>query len=363
MTTNESITGNDARLDEIQFTGIAARTDTYEDLLRLADSFGGAREVTTASVVGLVSRAIAQRSPCLTDLSVRLLVVLIEHVYDEKAWRSGRLTVFPGNRRLAEITGKNERSIRRALSLLEANHWIIRRYTETNTRASGNAGIDLRPVAARLYELRQAENFLDEKIEAAREYKRQERDDLARMEAQQKPVSETQKEHKEHKESGGADTSVHHKSYKLNPGSTNLVQSGASQATLGHGSNSSFNDIDVDTEILFLMVQSSPTLQKQLTAAELCELVGPEPSGAAIQSVVSAVRWILTNQVKLRPAVWRVALDKHGWAALAAVVVAVDRQGVRDPASYLYSMLKAARLRDTVRHSLRALERQEGGYA
>ncbi|WP_156488261.1 hypothetical protein [Thalassospira xiamenensis] len=57
------------------------------------------------------------------------------------------------------------------------------------------------------------------------------------------------------------------------------------------------------------------------------------------------------------------ALDKHGWAALAAVVVAVDRQGVRDPASYLYSMLKAARLRDTVRHSLRALESQEGGYA
>ena len=360
MTTNESITGNDARLDEIQFTGIAARTDTYEDLLRLADSFGGAREVTTASVVGLVSRAIAQRSPCLTDLSVRLLVVLIEHVYDEKAWRSGRLTVFPGNRRLAEITGKNERSIRRALSLLEANHWIIRRYTETNTRASGNAGIDLRPVAARLYELRQAEDFLDEKIEAAREYKRQERDDLARIEAQQKPDTETQKEHKE---SGGADTSVHLKSYKLNPGSTNLVQSGASQATLGQRSSNSISDIDVDTEILFLMVQSSPTLQKQLTAAELCELVGPEPSGAAIQSVVSAVRWILTNQVKLRPAVWRVALDKHGWAALAAVVVAVDRQGVRDPASYLYSMLKAARLRDTVRHSLRALERQEGGYA
>ncbi|WP_430471402.1 helix-turn-helix domain-containing protein [Thalassospira lucentensis] len=360
MTTNESITGNDARLDEIQFTGIAARTDTYEDLLRLADSFGGAREVTTASVVGLVSRAIAQRSPCLTDLSVRLLIVLIEHVYDEKAWRCGRLTVFPGNRRLAEITGKNERSIRRALSLLEANHWIIRRYTETNTRASGNAGIDLRPVAARLYELRQAEDFLDEKIEAAREYKRQERDDLARIEAQQKPDTETQKEHKE---SGGADTSVHLKSYKLNPGSTNLVQSGASQATLGQRSSNSISDIDVDTEILFLMVQSSPTLQKQLTAAELCELVGPEPSGAAIQSVVSAVRWILTNQVKLRPAVWRVALDKHGWAALAAVVVAVDRQGVRDPASYLYSMLKAARLRDTVRHSLRALERQEGGYA
>lgn len=359
MTTTESISGCNAGWDTIR-TGIAERTDTYKDLLSLADSFNGANDVTTASVVGLVSRAIAQRSPCLTDLSVRLLIVLIEHVYDEKAWRSGRLTVFPGNKRLAEITGKNERSIRRALALLEANHWIIRRYTETNTRASGNAGIDLRPVAARLYELRQAENFLEEKIEASRERKRQERDDLARLEARKK-VEESQS--KEQKESGGEDSSVHRKSYKLNPGSSNLVQSGASQATLGQRSDNSISDIDVDTEILFLMVQASPSLQKQLSAAELCELVGPEPSGDAIQSVVSAVRWILTNQVKLRPAVWRVALDKHGWAALAAVVVAVDRQGVRDPASYLYSMLKAARLRDTVRHSLRALESQEGGYA
>ncbi|HAI30383.1 MAG TPA: hypothetical protein DCM48_12705, partial [Thalassospira sp.] len=105
MTTTESISGGNVRWEEIR-TGIAERTDTYKELLSLADSFNGTADVTTASVVGLVSRAIAQRSPCLTDLSVRLLIVLIEHVYDEKSWRSGRLTVFPGNRRLAEITGK-----------------------------------------------------------------------------------------------------------------------------------------------------------------------------------------------------------------------------------------------------------------
>ncbi|MDP2699887.1 helix-turn-helix domain-containing protein [Thalassospira sp.] len=362
MTTTESI-GSIPNAAPVP-RGLADRTDSYPELLSLADSFTGTTEVTTASVVGLVSRAVSQLSPCMTDLSVRLLIILIEHVYDERAWRTGRLTVWPGNRRLAEMTGKNERSVRRALCQLEANHWIVRRYSCTNRRADGGAGIDLRPVAARLHDLRQAEIFLEQKIEATREQARAERDDLARLAEQQ---AREQGSANEHKESGEADSSVHRKSYKLNPGSTNLVQSGASQATPGQRSinrvTGPVSGIDVDSEILFLMVQASPTLQKQLSAAELCDLVGPEPSSASIEAVVSAVRWIITHQVKLRPAVWRVGVEKHGWAALAAVVVAADRQGVRDPAGYLYSMLKAARLRDTVRHSLRALEQQESGHA
>ena len=340
--------------------GTAARTDSYKELLDLADGFTGSPQVTTASVVGLVTRAIAQCSPCLTDLSVRLLIALIEHIYDEKAWRTGRLTVFPGNKRLAEMTGKTDRSIRRALSHLEANHWIVRRYTEKNTRSSGCAGIDLRPLAARLYELRQAEAFLDEKIEAARENSQAERDDLARIQIATKA---TDIEVVEQEESGGEDSSVPHKSYKLNPGSTNLVQSRASQAKRGQDVDVTKSLIEVDSEIVFLMVQASPSLQNQLSPAELCELTGPEPSAQSIEAVATAVRWILMHNVKLRPAVWKLAVLRHGWAALAAVVVAVDRQGVRDPASYLYSMLKAARLRDTVRHSLRALEQQDSGFA
>ncbi|MEQ5777599.1 hypothetical protein J4E05_18890 [Thalassospira sp. NFXS8] len=340
--------------------GLARRTESYGDLLALCDGFTGCNDVTSASVVGLVSRGISCLSPCLTDLSVRVLILLIEHIYDVRAWRSGRLTVWPGNRRLAELTGKNERSIRRALSLLEANHWIVRRYSATNRRSDGNAGIDLRPLAARLHDLRQAAAFLEQKIVAAREEAKAERDDLARLEtAKQTLLDETS----EHKESGVGDTSVRLKSYKLNPGSTNLVQDRASQATPGQRSKPAISDIDVDSEILFLMVQASPTLQKQLTAAELCDLVGPAPAAASIQAVVSSVRWTLSNQIKLRPSAWQFALAKHGWAALAAVMVAVDRQGVRDPASYLYAMLKSARLRDTVRHNLRAVEQQESGHA
>jgi hypothetical protein len=340
--------------------GLAGRTESYGDLLALCDGFTGCNDVTTASVVGLISRAISCLSPCLTDLSVRVLILLIEHVYDVRAWRSGRLTVWPGNRRLAELTGKNERSIRRALSLLEANHWIVRRYSVTNRRSDGNAGIDLRPVAARLHELRQAAEFLERKIESAREQAKAERDDLEMTKASQAASLSLDEVSKE---SGVVDASVHLKSYKINPGSTNLVQDGASQATPGQRSCPEISDLDVDGEILFLMVQASPTLQKQLTAAELCDLVGPAPSAASIQSVVAAVRWTLSNQIKLRPSVWQFAQAKHGWAALAAVMVAVDRQGVRDPAGYLYAMLKSARLRDTVRHNLRAVEQQESGHA
>ena len=340
--------------------GLAGRTESYGDLLALCDGFTGCNDVTTASVVGLVSRAISCLSPCLTDLSVRVFILLIEHVYDVRAWRSGRLTVWPGNRRLAELTGKNERSIRRALSLLEANHWIVRRYSVTNRRSDGNAGIDLRPVAAQLHELRQAAEFLERKIESAREQAKAERDDLEMTKASQAASLSLDEVSKE---SGVVDTSVRLKSYKINPGSTNLVQDGASQATPGQRSCPTISDLDVDGEILFLMVQASPTLQKQLTATELCDLVGPEPSSGAIQSVVAAVRWTLSNQIKLRPSVWQFALAKHGWAALAAVMVAVDRQGVRDPAGYLYAMLKSARLRDTVRHNLRAIEQQESGHA
>ncbi|WP_157831975.1 helix-turn-helix domain-containing protein [Thalassospira marina] len=346
--------------EAITVPGLAGRTETYGDLLALCDGFTGCNDVTTASVVGLVSRAISCLSPCLTDLSVRVLILLIEHVYDVRAWRSGRLTVWPGNRRLAELTGRNERSIRRALCLLEANHWVVRRYSASNRRSDGNAGIDLRPVAARLHELRQAAEFIEQKIESARERAKAERDDLARLDACEDTSSDSLHEHKE---SGEEDVSVPLKSYKLNPGSTNLVQSGAAQATPGQRSCATISDIDVDSEILFLMVQASPTLQKQLTAAELCDLMGPEPSSASVQAVAMAVKSTLSHQIKLRPAVWRVALAKHGWAAMAAVMVAVDRQGVRDPAGYLYAMLKSARLRDTVRHNLRAIEQQESGHA
>jgi hypothetical protein len=254
---------------------------------------------------------------------------------------------------LAELTGKNERSIRRALCLLEANHWIVRRYSASNRRSDGNAGIDLRPLAARLHELRQAAEFIEQKIESAREQAKAERDDLAMTNEPDDGAIE----------SGVVDISVLLKSYKINPGSTNLVQGGATQATSGQRSCPTISSLAVDSEILFLMVQASPTLQKQLTAAELCDLMGPEPSSASVQAVATAVKSILSRHIKLRPAVWQVALAKHGWAALAAVMVAVERHGVRDPAGYLYAMLKSARLRDTVRHNLRAIEQQESGRA
>mgnify|MGYP006902922039 CR=1 FL=1 len=80
-------------------------------------------------------------------------------------------------------------------------------------------------------------------------------------------------------------------------------------------------------------------------------------------AVSRAVSWLLCSQVRLRPQLWQSAIRAHGWAALAAVLVAVDRQGVRDPAAYLCTMLRSSCLRETVGHNLRALIVQAPGHA
>ncbi|KJS45743.1 MAG: hypothetical protein VR70_00165 [Rhodospirillaceae bacterium BRH_c57] len=147
-----------------------------------------------------------------------------EHVHGDEKWRQGRLRVIPSNARLAMMLGTCERRVRSLLALLEANHWIIRRYTEANRRNRPEAGIDLAPVAARL---------------------------------------------------------------------------------------------------------------DRLAAA-----VG-----------------IFVRETGLSGNVWAQGVARHGWAALGAAVVTMERQGVPRKPGYLRTMLRHSRLPDTVRHSLRQLLR------
>jgi hypothetical protein len=323
-------------------SGIASRAGDFADLHFLSASFNGTgRGVTSASVSGLVARGVKVLSPALTATAVHLLVLLVEHVYDADRWQSGRLTVLPGNRRLALMLGIDERSVRRLLRLLEDNRWLVRRYTNTNRR-SGDAGIDLRPLAARLAELHEAVAFLEEEIQAARVEDIDLRDDVP----------------KRNVESAQGDSNDHLESYKLNPSSSNSVQ----------GREGVKPDADPicgadDLELIAAVVQASPTLQANLTPAELMDAIGEDPSPQTIHAVARSVSWIMQSQVRLRHFVWKTALEQHGWAAIAAVCVAVDRRGVKNPAGYLHSMLQASELRRTIWLNLKALADQEAGHA
>lgn len=203
--------------------GPARRSDTYQHLE--ASSRGAcAPGVTTAAVTGLIARAVKVLCPALSPAAVHLLILLVEHVHGDEKWRQGRLRVIPSNARLAMMLGTCERRVRSLLALLEANHWIIRRYTEANRRNRPEAGMDLAPVAAPL---------------------------------------------------------------------------------------------------------------DRLAAA-----VG-----------------IFVRETGLSGNVWAQGVARHGWAALGAAVVTMERQGVTRKPGYLRTMLRHSRLPDTVRHSLRQLLR------
>ncbi|SOD99419.1 Replication protein C N-terminal domain-containing protein [Caenispirillum bisanense] len=156
--------------------GIARRTETYAELEASARGVS-APGVTTAAVTGLVLRGVKVLTPALTPAAVHLLALLVEHVHGDDRWRLGRLRVVPSNARLAAMMGTCGRGIRRLLSLLEANHWIVRRYTASNRRSRPQAGIDLAPVAARLADLREAVVWVAEEGREARRHADGERPD------------------------------------------------------------------------------------------------------------------------------------------------------------------------------------------
>lgn len=333
-------------------SGIAARACNFAELEDLTRSYQGMERVSSAAVTGLVLRGVRVLCPALTPSAVHLLALLAEHVYRADRWRTGQLRVTASNGRLAHMLGVSERAVRRLLALLEANRWIIRRYNNGNRRGD-IAGIDLRPLAARLGELQRAEVVVAEEAADRRARVRAERDDLA---ASTEEDNRTQRAAQE-------DSNVRLKSYNLNPGLTDLVQGQAEGEDAARSCPTSGPEVEADQEIIALMAEASPTLQRQLTPEELQELLEARPSPRTLVAVSRAVSWLLRSQVRLRPQLWQSAIRAHGWAALAAVLVAVDRQGVRDPAAYLCTMLRSSCLRETVRHNLRALTTQTPGHA
>lgn len=105
-----------------------------------------------AAIVGLLTRA--GGAVGLSDGSRLTLLTLVELVHTDK-WRAGEPTLWPSNSTIAEARGVEVRTIQRHLSDLEAQGWLIRRYTRSHHRA-GQGCIDLSPLTHRLGELRDA---------------------------------------------------------------------------------------------------------------------------------------------------------------------------------------------------------------
>ncbi|WP_176525348.1 helix-turn-helix domain-containing protein [Caenispirillum bisanense] len=276
-------------------------------------------------MTGLVLRGVKVLTPALTPAAVHLLALLVEHVHGDDRWRLGRLRVVPSNARLAAMMGTCERGIRRLLSLLEANHWIVRRYTASNRRSRPQAGIDLAPVAARLADLREAVAWVAEEGRDARRQADAERPDGRK------------------EQSGREDKSVLLKSYSRTPKPSASVQpaeAGADASAVG--------------ELVSLMLHASPRLQGLLSAHDLIDLQRPRPPAPALNRLTVVVG-VFVRELGLSSGIWTEALARHGWAALAAAVVVMERQEVKRRAGYLRSMLRHPKLADTVRHSLRRL--------
>ncbi len=105
-----------------------------------------------AAIVGLLTRAGAAVG--LADGSRLTLLTLVELVHTDR-WRAGEPTLWTSNATIAEARGVEIRTVQRHLSDLEAQGWLVRRYTRSHHRA-GQGCIDLSPLTHRLGDLREA---------------------------------------------------------------------------------------------------------------------------------------------------------------------------------------------------------------
>ncbi|WP_460926182.1 helix-turn-helix domain-containing protein [Novispirillum itersonii] len=298
--------------------------------------------MTTARVVSLVLSGVRIVTPDLSLGAGFLLARLCEYVFDAARWASGDLIVTPGNATLAASLGVAPRHVSRLLGELEAAGWIIRRYNRANRRCL-SAGLDLRPVAARVEHLRQAVAAV--KAELASRYAEAE-DSAESEEADAAGYPQTDL-------SGRDDGSVTLK-YLTKKSKQDSVQAFRGVQTLPGAD---------DSQLVGLMVLASPTLQRVLSPTDQIALSSPDTASVALGALTRAVSWLVRQELALQGSVWASALRKHGITALAAAVVAIERHGVRNRAAYLRGMLGREGLRLTVRHSLGALSLSAGERA
>jgi len=344
--------------EAVHARGFVKRAENFESVNMLAEQFEGDPHYASIRAGSLVGGAFTLVEPDLPGKAEKVLHVLVQHTPRE-AWKSGKVIKCTlSNARIAGLCGINKRSVVRLLALLEERGWLVRRYTRANQRY-GAGGIDLRPLARRLPELEAAYARFNDELREERERLHEERLDIpAPVESAEDPEPDKVTSASRH------DTSDNLNLYNKTSGLTDLVQEQAEGCRPCPPPLPTQAEPEAsDKDLVCLMAEASPTLQRQLAPAHLSELLCGEPSHTALQDVSRSIGWLVRQYVRIRPEAWQKAVERHGWAALAAVLVAVDRQGIKNPGAYLFSMLQSSILRRTVHHNLRSLCRQGGGHA
>ncbi len=254
--------------------GRATRHDTYVETCRLADTFQGLRredKITTAAVAGMIRRGFFGIID--DDGEMTVLIDLVESIWDAARWISADLTVHISMDRLRKRTG----------------------------------GIDLRPLAARLAELIDAEQALEAQLARERMEKRMEVDDLEEVEVAMEVMHESEKK----KESTMVDTDGRY-SFLQSPSQKESVSKVAPQERVGAGSEKGKRAVDPasEREIMNLMIANSVLLAKSMNPVDY-ENPSPVTVGRAVIGLLRSHGVFR----EIKPALWNAAVERHGLAA------------------------------------------------
>ncbi|SBW00705.1 hypothetical protein KL86APRO_11329 [uncultured Alphaproteobacteria bacterium] len=285
--------------------------------------------------------------PLFSNTDRAVMVELVESIWDASRWQSGDLIVHVSMYRLTSRCLIDDRQLRRVLKKLEAYGWLLRRYDARNRRQF-SGGIDLRPLAARLDELVDADLAIERKIEMLKLQAKAEMDDRLEVEEAIAALAESNEEG----ESSMADMNVRISSLQSHSHPLRDVSKEARQGSVAEPTaprKRTFDPAD-EREMMDLMLANSVLLAKAMNPADLAD---PTPL-----AVTRAIAFLLREHGvfrEIRPALFVAACDRHGLAAGAAALIAFERPGIRNPVKYLAGMLHKPSLRMTIKESLRRM--------
>lgn len=328
--------------------GHATRAPGFNYVATIAARFDGT-DRCSAEIVRLILFATAcltyldekgeiDTSRTLSTKAQHLLAVLAQHVHTDK-WQSGQAFAWVSNDYLCMRLATEARCVRRLLAELETAGYIVRRYNGRNQRLD-RQGIDLRPFGARLDDIEAAVARQEEMLDLQRAERHAERMDSI-------DLSPTFSE----ESTCMGDSGVLHKNNLQSSGSKEPVEILPSDLS---SCKVRASDKAKAAEMFDLIVVASPTFRSHLDPADQRLPTPSTISAAAVQILAKHFR-------NLRPDLWPLAVQTHGFAvAVAVLAAAVDKAGVKDRTRYLASMLGRRDIGATITLSLKSMVRTAG---
>jgi len=344
--------------------GLAKRSDNYGVMLDLAERFTGAPDITSGRLISILLNCgpleyERDGKRCrLTSTQRLVLCSLLTWVSAEK-WEKGDAFAWPGNETLATRLDVSVRAVQDALLAAETAGLALRRYDRRNGRVEGY-GIDLRPLGARAGALAQLVEGLAAAQADRRRYRQQERTDILPAKDSSPPDESRTLEYNGKffvKECTGGGEFVNSED-RAERGSSprRSMEDGRSAAGIeaprsgaharhekgwgGAGNlaeNWAFLDDLASPQWVELFAKASPSFRQRVTSR-----VAPFPiTSIRPLELVEVLRELRERYLsELNAAVWSYGLRRHGILAVAAMLVAIDKYGVKHHTRYLVGMLK-----------------------